>query len=87
MKTYEEIKKEILKFIDEQNIGIYDLARVSKDLCACGQCRFFIQHYTREGEPVDWGHCSKGNIQHSKRVSNASCGYWDYCRKGDEENE
>ena len=78
MTSYEKIKGEILKFVKEKNIAIYDLARISKDLCACGQCKFFVQHYTADGEPVDWGHCSRGNIQHSKRVSNTSCGFWEF---------
>lgn len=77
----------ILKFIKENKISVCNLARISKQLCSCGQCKFFEQHYTKSGEPVDWGHCTRTNIYHSKRVSNASCGYWEYGESEGDENE
>lgn len=50
--------------------------RVGKELCSCGTCRFFVQHYSKEGEPLDWGHCCKGNIPKSKKPGMTTCGFW-----------
>lgn len=87
MSQIDRYRQLILQFIKDNNIKIYDLARISKQLCSCGQCRFFIQHYTKDGEPVDWGHCNRTDVYHSKRVSNASCGYWEYDEREESENE
>ena len=67
----------IKEFIRTNRMTPYDLAKISKELCACGTCKFFVQHYTKDGTAIDWGHCCKGNIQHSKKISTASCGFWD----------
>ena len=77
---YEQISK-VIDFLHENNMTAFDLAKITKELCTCGTCKFFVQHYTRDGEAVDWGHCCRGNIQHSKKISNSSCGYWDVANK------
>lgn len=78
MRTYEEDKKQILEFLKESKMNVYDLARISRDLCSCGKCRFFTQHYTKDGQPVDFGHCSRNSIPKGKRLNDSSCGYWQY---------
>lgn len=83
-KRYEQIRA-VCEFMKEAGLNAFDLAKISKELCACGTCRFFIQHYTKMGIPLDWGHCCKGNIQHSKRISTASCGFWEDGEEVEEE--
>ena len=56
----------------------FDLVKIAKTLCCCGTCKYFVQHYTKSGTELDWGHCCKGNIQHSKKINTGSCGSWDY---------
>lgn len=68
---------EVKQFLREKNMQAFDLARISKMLCRCGTCKYFEQHYAKDGTALDWGHCFKGNIQHSKKISTASCGSWD----------
>jgi len=81
MTKYEEItinnRKAVINFLKESGISAWELAKISKQLCACGTCKFYVQHYTKYGEPVDWGHCAKGSIQHSKKPSTSSCGFWE----------
>lgn len=77
MSLYNEQVSKVKKFIKEQNLSAYDLQRIAKDLCCCGSCRFFVQHYSKELIPVDFGHCTKGNIPHCKKPSTVSCGSWD----------
>lgn len=69
-------KNAVIKFMQDHNISACDLARYAKMLCSCGTCHFFEQHYTKDGRGLDWGHCWKGNIQHSKKVSTSACGFW-----------
>lgn len=75
-QRYDKIQA-VVNFMKENHMQAFDLAKISKELCACGTCKFFVQHYTKSGESLDWGHCCRGNIQHSKKISTASCGYWD----------
>ena len=77
MKDFYQQMSEVNGFLKEKGMQAFDLAKIAKMLCCCGTCRFFVQHYTKDGNELDWGHCCKGNIQHSKRVSTASCGSWD----------
>lgn len=81
MTKHEKLRHEkialVVRFLKENHMQAFDLAKISRELCNCGTCRFFVQHYTKEGEALDWGHCCKGNIQHSKKIGNASCGFWD----------
>lgn len=72
-------RKAVVRFLHDHMMSAYDLQKITKELCACGTCRFFVQHYTKDGEGLDWGHCDKGNIQHSKKVSTASCAFWEDC--------
>lgn len=74
----QEINKraKVKMFLKENKMDAFDLAKIAKQLCVCGTCYFFCQHYTKDGECIDWGHCFRGNIQHSKKVSTSSCGYW-----------
>lgn len=76
MRDYIELKRLIVKFIQENNISSYDLVRVSRDLCCCKTCRFFVQHYVKDGYAVDFGHCTKNNIPIEKKPNMQSCGFW-----------
>lgn len=67
----------VRKFLKDNHLEAWELAKISKELCCCGSCKFFVQHYTKDGEGLDWGHCCKGNIQHSKKLSTACCGFWE----------
>lgn len=69
---------EVNGFLKEKHMQAFDLIRIAKKLCCCGTCKYFEQHYTKHGDALDWGHCFKGNIQHSKKNSTASCGSWDF---------
>jgi len=73
---YLDMRKAILKFINDSGISAYDICRISKDLCCCRTCRFFVQHYAKDGKPVDFGHCIKGNVFRSKNPNMQSCGFW-----------
>ena len=79
MISYNEAKTALVKFIKENNIDAYDVQRIAKRLCCCGKCKFFVQHYSKEGIPVDFGHCRRCNIPHCKKPSTPSCGYWEEC--------
>ena len=76
---------DVNKFLKSKHMQAFDLVRIAKRMCCCGTCKYFEQHYNKSGEALDWGHCFKGNVQHSKKISTASCGYWEY--DGDEEDE
>lgn len=76
MQTYEEMRAEIVKFINDSHISAYDVARISKTLCCCRTCKFFVQHYAKDGTPVDFGHCCQGNHIKSRQPNTNSCGYW-----------
>ena len=82
MQTYWEIRKQIVQFLNENKISAYDLAKVSKDLCSCGTCKYFIQHYSKDGKPIECGHCVKNHILKHKKPNTQSCGFW---ALGDEE--
>ena len=75
-KEYEK-RYAVRDFLHESGMSAFDLALIAKEFCACGTCRFFTQHYTKDGQPLDWGHCYKGNIQHSKKPSTSACGFWE----------
>lgn len=76
MKDYNEMRRLIMQFIEEHNISAYDLVRIGKDLCCCRTCDFFVQHYSKDGAPVDFGHCRRGNTIKSKQPHTQSCGFW-----------
>lgn len=76
MIDYEDIRRKVLKFLHENDISAFDLCRVAKDLCNCRTCKFFVQHYSKDGQAVDFGHCIKSNIPTSKRPNTQSCGFW-----------
>ena len=76
MMDYEQMKSKIRRFITESGISAYDLCRISKDLCCCRTCKFFVQHYAKDGTPVDFGHCRKNNTIKSVRPHSPSCGFW-----------
>lgn len=78
MNDFYKQVSEVNSFLKEKKMQAFDLMRIAKMLCCCGTCKYFVQHYTKDGNPLDWGHCCKGNVQHSKRISTASCGSWDY---------
>ena len=78
MKTYDDMRREIVKFIDASGICAYDLMRIGKDLCCCKTCRHYVQHYLADGAPVDWGHCKKHSQLKAVRPSGASCGNWSF---------
>ena len=74
--SYNDMRNAIIKFINDSGINAYDLVRIGKDLCCCRTCKFFVQHYAKDGTPVDFGHCNKGNIIKSKKPNTQSCGFW-----------
>ena len=76
MQTYEDIRREIVKFLSENRIKPYDLIRVGKDLCRCGTCKFFVQHYAKDGNALYFGHCRKNKIPKSVKPYDNSCGFW-----------
>lgn len=78
MTDYYKQVRDIRRFLDEKHMQAYDLVRIAKQMCCCGTCKHFEQHYTKDGTALDWGHCNKGNIQHSKKISTSSCGSWAY---------
>ena len=84
MKTYEDIRKEIAHFITDSHLSLYDLVRIAKDMCACRKCKFFVQHYDKEGKSVDFGHCRKNNIPKPKRPHDNACGFWEMEETEDE---
>lgn len=76
MRTYFEEIAIVKRFMRDNNLNPYMLQKYAKDLCCCRTCAYYVQHYSKEGEALDFGHCDKGNIQHSKKPSTASCGHW-----------
>ena len=78
MRKYEEEVADVRRFLNEKKMQAFDLVKIAKRLCCCGTCKYFEQHYTKNGTELDWGHCTNGNIQHSKKISTASCGSWDF---------
>ena len=81
MTDYYQQVREVQGFLIDKHMQAYDLVRIAKAMCCCGTCRYFEQHYTKDGTALDWGHCNKGNIQHSKKISTASCGSWCFYRE------
>ena len=73
---YYEMRNAIIKFLNESGINPYDLCRIGKDLCRCGTCKFYCQHYSKYGEPVDFGHCRKNKTIKATRPYDSSCGFW-----------
>lgn len=73
---YFEMRRKIVNFINESGISSYDLCRIGRDLCCCRTCKFYVQHYAKDGEPVDFGHCIKNSTIKSVKPSKQSCGYW-----------
>lgn len=76
MTDYWTLRNRIVKFINESGISAFDIARITKDLCCCRTCKFFVQHYSKDGNAVDFGHCIKNNIPRSKKPNMESCGMW-----------
>lgn len=76
MRDFNELKVTVRMFMQEKNIVAYDLLRIARHFCCCNTCKHYVPHYSKDGTPLDWGHCDKGNIQHSKKPSTASCGFW-----------
>ena len=76
MQTYNEARNEIVKFLNKSGISPFDLARISKELCSCRTCKHFVQHYSKDGRPVDFGHCISANVAHSRRPNQQSCCNW-----------
>ena len=76
-------RRAVVQFMKDKNINAADLVRYAKQLCCCGTCYFFTQHYTKDGQGLDWGHCTKGNIQHSKKIGTSACGFW---QAGEDDN-
>ena len=78
MMDYFEARKIVVQFLNENRITAFDLVNIAKDLCRCRTCRFFVQHYDKDGDPVDFGHCIKNNNPRPRpRSPNMeSCGFW-----------
>lgn len=75
-QTYNEMRHEVVQFINNSSMCAYDVARICHDLCTCRTCKFFTQHYTKDGQPVDFGHCHKNNQPRSRKPNMQSCGFW-----------
>lgn len=73
---YFEMRRKIVEFINESGISSYDICKIGRDLCCCRTCKFYVQHYAKDGNPVDFGHCNKSNVIKSVKPSKQSCGYW-----------
>lgn len=76
MMDYFEGKKIVVQFLNENRITAFDLVRIAKDLCRCRTCRFFVQHYDKDGYPLDFGHCIKNNNPRPRKPNMESCGFW-----------
>lgn len=77
MNTYEDLVKQVKEILKTADISAFDLARVCKDLCNCGHCRFFVPHYLADGKLTDFGHCIKNKIPRAVRPRDNSCGFWE----------
>lgn len=73
---YYEMRREIVRFINTSGISAYDICRITKELCACRTCRYYVQHFAQDGQPVDFGHCRKNNTIKSVKPNTNSCGAW-----------
>ena len=85
MNYYEMVSK-VRQFSVDSGIAPWELQRIAKQMCCCGTCKYFVEHYAKERLAVldevvykilDWGHCDKGNVQHSKKRSTQSCSSWE----------
>lgn len=83
MDDYAKRVAAIKRFMAESGIDAYDLARITKSLCSCEMCKHFVQHYSKDGVPVDFGHCTRG-MPKSRRPSASSCGGWELKENCDE---
>lgn len=77
MKTYYEVRSLIKKFCEDNKLSVSDVAGISKQMSRCVMCKFFVQHFTSDGTPVDFGHCSRGNIPRPKKPNTESCAFWE----------
>lgn len=84
MTWYDEKRLEIQRFAKEQNMKMYDVARIAKDMATCDKCAYYCQHYDRDGAYVEFGHCNRGK-HHARKPHEASCAFWEYA--GDAERE
>ena len=84
MLNYIELERQVIDFMRSSRISAYDLARIAENLCTCGTCRYYVQHYTKNGELVNFGHCNKTNIPKGKQPGTRSCGSWMRDRRKDE---
>lgn len=73
---YFEMRRKIVEFVNTSGISSYDICRISRDLCCCRTFCFYVQHYAKDGEPVDFGHCRKNNRIKSVKPCMQSCGFW-----------
>lgn len=84
--NYHEMRDKIVEFTKTSGIDAYTLIRIGKDLCCCRTCRFYVQHYSKEGTPVDFGHCIKNNIIKGTRPHKQSCGWWALDKENEDAN-
>lgn len=77
MSTYYEQRKIVIQFLREKKMTAWDLRRIAKDLCNCGKCRFFVEHYLKDGTQCDICHCIKNKIPKPCRISDCACGSWE----------
>ena len=77
MDWYNEKCQAIRQFAKDNNIHMYDVARLSADMSTCDKCKFYCQHYDRDGTYVPFGHCNRLNNKATK-PHNRSCGNWVY---------
>jgi len=79
MKTYNEKRNAVIRFLNENEyeVDAYELARISKSLCSCSTCKYFAQHYLKDGTAVEFGHCFESNTLRPRRPYQVNCGKWD----------
>lgn len=77
MRTFNDDRNLILKFMKDNNMCPMDILRITKTFCVCETCKYFAKHYNEHGDELDFGHCFRGNTNKAKMKHNASCGYWD----------
>lgn len=83
MSEYWDNRNKVVRFIKDSGISAYDVARISKDSCCCRTCKYFVQHYAKDGGAVDFGHCKKNNIPRPRKPNMESCGMWTLDKDGD----
>ena len=76
-RTYADMRYNVSAFMNGTGMTAFDLVRIAKEMCCCRTCKFFVQHYVKDGTPVDFGHCVQGNTIKNRKPNTNSCGHWE----------